>query len=182
MNTKAELKRTAIHEAGHAVLHMALDLGCEGVTIKPNYAKGSAGAATHGGEWGHRATKLGETGDDTETLRTVAEGEFWLRHAVACYAGAEALRQSGDEAWFLGADGDYSHARDAIDRITGDEWTQDLLGLLAKRRCQVLVEHYWPEIQAVAKRLLRSRTIDGKTARRILCESLSARGALIRGW
>jgi ATP-dependent Zn protease len=49
--TRRELKRTAYHEAGRAVLHVALALGCEKVTIVPDYEEGFAGAATHGGEF-----------------------------------------------------------------------------------------------------------------------------------
>lgn len=41
-----ELKRTAHHEAGHAVLQLALGLGCEGVTVLPDHDAGRAGAAS----------------------------------------------------------------------------------------------------------------------------------------
>lgn len=180
MSTNAELKRTAIHEAGHAVVQIVLDLGCKTVSIEPDDE--SAGRSTHGGEWGRQPTKPGEEDDDTATLRLFAEGEFWLRHAVADHAGAEAVRRSGYPLWFEGADTDYRNAGDALDHVTGDEWSRDLLGLLAKRRCQVLVEHYWPEIQAIAKKLLRSRTIDGETARRFWSKSLTSRGGALRKW
>ena len=182
VTTKAELKRTALHEAAHAVLHIVFGLGCQKVTIVPDYSDGTYGAATHGGAWGKQAAGPGEQDDDTATLRMLAPEEFWLRHAVACYAGAEAVRRAGYPRWKEGADSDYRGAIDVLSRITSDNRSIDLLTVAAKRRCLLLVKYYWPEIQAVAERLVSARTIKGKTAHRIWLESITARRALIRTW
>jgi len=56
------------------------------VSIVPDEAEQTAGHAVHGGEFA-------EADSDADNLRIYAEDAFWLRHAIACYAGAEAVRQ-----------------------------------------------------------------------------------------
>lgn len=41
--TRSQLKTTAYHEAGHAVIGRVLTLPCKHATIKPNYDKAGAG-------------------------------------------------------------------------------------------------------------------------------------------
>jgi len=159
-----------VHEAGHAVLHIMLGLGCEHVTIVPD--EDSAGATFH----------EGELAEESEDMRAVAEEEFLLRHAAALYAGAEAVRQLGAKHWRVGADNDYYHATDAINRISGDPKAVDLLFKLAKRRSFLLVKHYWPEITALANQLEKARTLTGDQAREIVFDSLKQRGAGIATW
>ncbi|HWX79038.1 MAG TPA: hypothetical protein VNZ02_03035, partial [Steroidobacteraceae bacterium] len=77
-----DLTRTAYHEAGHAVLHHALGIGCGAVTIRADHDAGIAGAAMHGGAFGRPAQDFGEEDDDVATLRFLAEDAFCLRHAV----------------------------------------------------------------------------------------------------
>jgi ATP-dependent Zn protease len=165
---------TAYHEAGHAVLHVYLALGCEQVTIIPNYENGEAGFAKHQGEF--------PKDEDAESLRLYAEDAFWLRHAIAMYAGAEASRRAGKEDWRAGADNDYYNAEDAINQITDDEESIRCLYNLAMRRAVVLVEHYWPEIEALATALLKSRTLTGNEVRCIVNDSLMARHGGILSW
>jgi len=174
---KVEDTRTAFHEAGHAVLQIALGIGCEGATIVSNVKERSAGSSRHGGEYGKDAQAPGESDDDVANLRLYAEDAFLLRHAIADYAGAEALRR-WDPAradWRDGADSDYDSAIDRINQITQDAESIKLLFKLARRRCQVLVEYYWPEIGAVASLLLEKRTGSGKQVRATFLRSLNAR-------
>jgi len=165
-------RHTAVHEAGHAVLHIVLGLGCKRVTIVPD--TDSAGATFHGGEFP----------EESEEMWTFAEGEFWLRHAAAMYAGAEALRRLGvkKKNWRVGAGEDYYNATDAINRISGDAKAIDLLFKLAKRRAVLLVKYYWPEITALANQLEKARTLTGDQAREIVLDSLKQRGAGIATW
>jgi hypothetical protein len=74
--TAEDLPRTAHHEAGHAVLMLALGLGCEGVTIVPDFAALEAGSAVHGGEY-VKHTPLGEKDDDVAMLRDLAGDAFF---------------------------------------------------------------------------------------------------------
>lgn len=176
MVTPTEIESTAVHEAGHAVLHIALGLGLKHVTIVPNYEEETAGASTHGGEFG------GE--EDEDTLRLFAEDAFWLRHAMACYAGAEAVRQlrPNHPEPEAGAADDFHNAAIAINKITMDEASIDLYFKLAERRCTVLVEHYAPEIEALAAELVVRETLTGEEAREVFRKSLSARRAGLMNW
>jgi hypothetical protein len=175
---------TAIHEAGHAALQIALRLGFEQVTVVPDYEDMTAGASTHGGEYGRAAQELGEEDDDTANLRFAAEDAFMLRHAIACYAGAEAVRQlrRSHPDPDAGAEDDFCSAVDYINRITDDAESIDLYFKLAKRRCAVLVEHYSPEIEALAAQLEVRKTLRAEEAIEIFFQCLRARRAGLLSW
>jgi ATP-dependent Zn protease len=176
IRTATDREATAIHEAGHAVLLIALNLGLKSVTIVPDLDAMEAGSATHGGEWGNPARDFGEEEDDTAQLRSAAEDAFFLRHAIACYAGAEAVRQlRPDRDAGPGADSDFQDAVDYINQIADDPDSIDLYFKLAKRRCTVLVEHYAPEIEALAAALLARETLTGDEAVEVFRESLLGR-------
>jgi hypothetical protein len=181
---KDNLAKTAYHEAGHAVLQLALGIGCEGITIVPNHAEGAAGAATHGGEWGKPAQGPDDQDDDVSNLRTFAEEAFLLRHAIANYAGAEAVRRwkPRRKTWRNGATDDYRRAVDRINQITSDTASIDLLFKYAQRRCRILVAHYWPEISAVASLALKRKSITGEQAREAWSKSLAARRGGLMSW
>jgi hypothetical protein len=127
--------------------------------------------AKHGGEY--------PTEEDAEALSMFAPEAFWLRHATVLYAGAEAVRRAGYEDWQAGADDDEHNTVDAINRITADDESIDCLYKLAKRRAVVLVEYYWPEIEAVASALLKSKTLSGEEVERIVHELLDARNGVL---
>lgn len=176
--------RTAYHEAGHAVLQHALRIGCKRVTIVPDFSEGTEGCSAHGGEYGKPARDFGEKDDEVANLRTWAEDAFWLRHAIADYAGAEAARRwkPRRKTWRAGADSDYREAADRINQITTDVESIDLLFKYAKRRCAILVEHYWPEITAVAALLLKRRSITGDQVAKAFSKSLLARRGRLMSW
>jgi hypothetical protein len=145
------------------------------VTIVPNYEAGEAGSATHGGEWSED--------EDVQTLRLFAEEAFWLRHAIALYAGAEAVRQlrpdcDPDD----GAESDKRQAVDAIASITDDPASADLYFALARRRCEILVKHYAPEIEALAAALLDRQRLTGDETRQVFFESLRGRQGNLWTW
>lgn len=152
-----------------------LGLGLREVTIIPNYEEGTAGTAAHGGEWGG--------GDqDVELLHDYAEDAFWLRHAISCYAGGEAVRQFGFADWREGTDDDWRDADDAINRITDDSASLDLWFALAKRRCELLVLHYKVEIEAVAEALKEAKTLSGEQVKAIFSQSLRPPGFRLWSW
>jgi hypothetical protein len=175
-------RKTAIHEAGHAALYIALNLGLKSVTIIRD--SDSAGSAIHGGEWGQPGQGPGEKDDATAGLRKAAEEAFWLRHAIAWYAGAEAVRQLMPKypAPAAGAGNDEYNAVQALNEITRDDESIDLLFKLAKRRCTVLVEHYRPEIKAIARALAVKKTLSGDVARATFFDSLNKRGAGLKSF
>lgn len=161
-----------------------LGIGCKGVTITPNYKKGTLGATQHGGAWGEQGENPGDPDEDVANLRLFAEDAFLLRHAIADLAGAEATRRAAPKRkdWKAGAESDYREAAFRLNDITEDGQSIDLLFKYAHRRCALLVEHYWPEIQAVARALLKSRTLTAERAVTIIRKSLQARSATRMGW
>lgn len=172
---------TTIHEAGHGALLIALGLGLKKLTILADDA--SVGACFDGGDGGRLARRLGNKDDQTATLRISAEEAFLLRRAIARYAGAEAIRQLMPEEPEpdAGADSDERWAHFAISQITDDPQSIDLFSALAKRRCVLLVEHYRPEIAAIARVLEVKEKLSGKAARKIFLSSLRKRkGGLMR--
>lgn len=164
----AETRRTAIHEAGHAVLLIALGLAFGGVSIIPDVRGGSDGRVYL-----------------PQPYRTAAKSALpWkavcLRFAMACYAGEEAERQliptqpdPGEGASF-----DRRNAAELIgDHIGGDADSIELLFSLARRRCALLVDHYQPEIQALADALEVQPILSAKEARRVFMGSIAKRSA-----
>jgi ATP-dependent Zn protease len=174
--TGLEREHTAVHEAGHAVLESVMGLGLRSVTIVPDFDDMSAGHALHSGE-------SPEQGSDAEALLMYAEEAFWLRHAVALYAGAEAVRQIRPQD---GADGggesDRTSAAVALNKITDDTESLDLYFALAKRRCTLLVEFYRSEIEALAAALLARHTLSGTDVRKIVTASMRERHIFPRTW
>jgi hypothetical protein len=173
---EADRNVTAIHEAGHAVLQVMLGLGPLRVAIVPDEAELEACPARRGGEFS-------DHGSDAEMLRAYAEEAFWLRHAMALYAGAEAVRQLRPLVdGTCGAESDARVAVEAINRITDDPASCELLVALARRRCEILVDHYRPEIEAVAAALLDRDLLVGSEVDRLIRASLDARQPARLAW
>lgn len=172
MNPANELLLTAYHEAGHAVMALMLDLGPGDVTIKSDGQY--AGIALDDGEF--------PRDEDAEALSIVAPEAFRMRHAVAYYAGAHATRRAGAVNWRDGADQDYGGALQALDDVSPDRETVEALVRLSERRAEILVGHYWPEIEALALALVERETVAGEEVRTIVAASLRSRGSPVRVW
>jgi hypothetical protein len=166
----AETQRTAIHEAGHAVVLIALGLVFSVVSIIPDVRGGTLGQVylvQH---------------DRTFDPHNLPREEVYLRYSMAYYAGAEAIRQllpthPNPEA---GASADYRQAASLIRySIGGDAKSVDFLVSLAKRRCALVVDHYKPEIQALAGALEAQLILSTKAARKIFRRSLTRRAGRI---
>lgn len=182
MSTRSE-RRTAIHEAGHCALLFALfgAEGCRGATIVPDYKTGTSGHAVNPG-MGRAAQAFGKEDDYPAQLHMLAPEAFYLRRAIMYFAGAEAVRQltraRNPEA---GANDDRLNTASDLETLTTDGQTFDLLLALAERRCVLLVEHYRPEIEAIAKALLAKHTLNGRAIHKIFTASLTKRrGMLMR--
>jgi len=162
----AEIHSTAVHEAGHAVLRIAFDLDVESVSIIPDLHKGTAGRV------------LFEKAVFVPKLRMLWRDAFYLRDAVAFYAGAEAIRQliPTDPNPDAGASDDKLKAAKLIIRqIGGHPESMDFVFSLAQRRCALLVAHYRPEILALASELEAKLVLPGTIARQVFMRSLKRR-------
>ena len=153
----AEIHSTAIHEAGHAALGIALGFEVVGVSIIPDFRDRTAGRVLS---------------TDTATSRAKMAGResFYLRHAIYCYAGAEAVRQliPTDADPDAGASCDQQRAAELIiQQIGGNAEARDFLFSLAKRRCALLVAHYQPEIRSLARALEAKLILSGRVARKV---------------
>ena len=106
--TAEELRHTAHHEAGHAVIARVLTLAAGPATIKPNYREGSAGHAIVHEPYAclHEWEKRGKVRE---------QDAVWHARIMALMAGAEA------EAELLGSasDGDGGD-RDEIEKMAGE--------------------------------------------------------------
>jgi hypothetical protein len=159
-----QIRRTAYHEAGHAVLAHSLGIGLQRVSLLAD--EDSSGHILDGGEYS----------EDTENLRIYAEEAFWLHMAIVRYAGAEAVRRLAPRSrWQDGAGDDYKWAAIALEKITMDGPSLRALHPYARRRARLLVENYWPEIGAVAHALMKRKELDQDRVRELFSASLLKR-------
>jgi hypothetical protein len=161
----AEAHEVAIHEAGHAALYLALGLDFWVVSIIPD---------VRGKTLGHVLPKH----DPTAGPGMPSREALYLRHAMVYYAGAEAVRQlipthpNPDS----GGSADKRNAANVIaQHVVGDAGSIDFLLSLAKRRCALLVTHYQPEVEALARALETGLILDAKSARKVFITSLTKR-------
>jgi hypothetical protein len=162
----AQTHRTAIHEAGHAALLIALGIGCSFVTIIPYLPEGSNGFCVSAGPTA------------AEWNEMVARDAFYLQRAMVSYAGAEAVRQliPTDPNPDAGASTDERRAaKFIIEGIDPDTESPELFFALARRRCALLVAHHQPEIQALARALEEKRVLSGRYTRKVFMKSLAKR-------
>jgi hypothetical protein len=162
----AEIQSTAIHEAGHAMLSLAFGLDLVAVSIIPDLRTQADGYVI--------CAKDIAAGQ----LDMVGRQAFFLRQAMICYAGAEAVRQliPTDPNPDAGANSDQQRAAEfIIHEIGGNAEYVDFLFSLARRRCALLVADYQPEILALASALEENWILSGKVAREVCLKSLAKR-------
>ena len=109
----------------------------------------------------------GAYSEDTEHMRTFAEESFWLRMAT--------VRRLAPGPRDRGAEGDYKWAARALDNITIDLPSRRSLYFYVQRRTRLLVENYFPEIEALARALMERRQLDADEAGKVLRGSLRRR-------
>jgi AraC-like DNA-binding protein len=160
----------AYHEAGHAVIALRLGLlRKKGASIVPNdYSSGRV----------HPRRGRGEDGD-------ISNGQAQLlaeRHVMICMAGIEAERRHNPRSarsWHFESDRDQ-----AIDWLgTVCEFSSDQFAAywkLLQIRTRDMVQAHWWRIEAVAARLLVSKTLTGDQIREVIQEAVQRRLAEAR--
>jgi len=163
--SEAELRMTAVHEAGHAIVSLSLGLPVESVSI---VADGPSGGFTKGSVGSRVPTR-----EELEAIVTVTLGG---RAAdIALGAGANA----GAEQDLAMATTLMARAMDELglyDRLThsaawphwrhADEWLEPMLQRLLKRALQI-VQHHREAVLDLAEQLLGHRVLDGAAVERI---------------
>ena len=151
--SEASVEVTAYHEAGHAVLALALGRPVDWVSVRP----------------------------DREFLGTCAfrkpvfrPSEDWLeREAVIALGGIAAeARFTGDYCWGAAAK-DYDYVFDLAKSRAGNDRQADRLvkRFLAKAENLLFQEAHWRAVERIAAELLRLGEISGRAARHLFEES-----------
>ncbi len=164
--TGAELRATAIHEAGHAVVSLALGLPVDTVSI---IADGRSGGYTEGSTGSQVPTRA-----DVEALVTVMLGgrAADIQLGVGANAGAEQdlamatalmVRAMGE----LGLYDRLTHAAAPSLLRRPDERLEPTLQHLLRRALQI-VQHNRAAVLALAEQLLLHRVLDGAAVEHVL--------------
>jgi hypothetical protein len=160
---RVPLRVVAIHEAGHAVASYYLHVTIKAVTIIP--AEDSLGKLTH-----HRVS-FGRHGLFDDSVRGIDRAE---RHIMVCWAGQIAQRKCVPRSrWRVDGCADNEIAMELFTHIMSpDQKARDLQVALLWRQTEVLVEHHWKEIVAVADALLEHKALDAEGVDAAICRAL----------
>jgi hypothetical protein len=165
MSEKAEGKqttareRTAYHEAGHAVVNLALGRFVDLVSIVPDGA--SAGRCqSHGSHW---TTSACPEGMDLHTFFSDQANESHERAIVHTYAGEIAERKFSGRKPRGSADGDYREIANHILSRWGNflDAMPRLLELEVQAKALLDDPVNWAAVEAIAKELLQHEELDG---------------------
>jgi hypothetical protein len=161
----AALRRTAIHEAGHAVIGRVLDLDCGPVSVEPD--EDSTGHAVTADPWQTAARWDREFFERAERdPRLFLQGRGPRQYEDAVFARALMLMAGAEaEIEFLGrcAPGDDDDRKWIVDCIReierADDW--DRYEARLRRQCRRLVRRHRAGIDRIAQELLRRRKLEG---------------------
>jgi ATP-dependent Zn protease len=160
-----EMRATAYHEAGHAVVADRLGYGFSTVSIIPD-----ADDATHG----RIVFSCPVLASDPNLGLTLRQEERVRNNIVVTLAGGIAEERfcgKPTDEITLGTQSDRDSVTDLAFRMAGSTAEcQALLDWLATRADNI-VTHRWPQIEAVAAALVERRRLSGTEARLIIRES-----------
>jgi len=182
-NFEEEIRRTACHEAAHAVLSYSLlpHIKIEQVTIAPRYE--TLGFVSYSAEeFANNATKeeifnnicvmlagrtaqirkFGANGIDSGASNDLEQATYLAYIAIASlgmddvvgYVHADILRQNVSKQMF------YRQIEEQLSK-----WIKD-----ASEKTEVLVEKYWEKIEKLAEILVRQEIVDGAELEKIMKE------------
>ena len=142
---------TAYHEAGHAVLALALGRPVQRVSALPN------------------RERLGQCDFRKGVVRP---SEDWLEREILIALGGVAAeaRHTGTYAWDM-ADRDLQYVRDLAVRRVGERLASRLL---AKAEHLLAPEGHWRAVELIAAELLRRGAISGRAARHLFEQACAA--------
>lgn len=173
--SKAAVRRTAIHEAGHAVAAEVLRLGCDGLSIVPNPDESEAGHCIFP-IGGYEVLAAWEA-------RGRQYGRYWAQSAgraatIAVLAGVAAEREmlgrAGPGAGSFRTPGtDRRLAALLIDDLTPTDGDVRRTFRSLDRAALGLVRRHRKAIVALADELVRQRQLSGNEVARIVAAALT---------
>ena len=146
---------TAYHEAGHAVLALALGRPVQRVSALPN------------------RERLGQCDFRKGVVRP---SEDWLEREILIALGGVAAeaRHTGTYAWDM-ADRDLQYVRDLAVRRAGERQAERLeRRLLAKAEHLLAQEGHWRAVELIAADLIQRGVISGRAARHLFDRGTAA--------
>jgi hypothetical protein len=145
-------ERTAYHEAGHAVVAYHLGIEIRHVTIVPNHS--SAGHLAHG---------------DLFCARGVGSDEANLERAIQLALAGPLTQTRFHRPSYRRRDGrqDYDCATGLARYLAGSAGEREFLRY-QERRTNDLIDHYWNEIERVARALLECDELSGAAVKKII--------------
>jgi hypothetical protein len=165
VRTRKQLKHTAYHEAGHAVIGRVLTLHCGRATIRPNYDEAEAGHAITPDpmaclyEWEKRGHERGSQDAVYHawimTLMAGAEAEIALLGSGGVGDGND-RRKIALMAWEVHRSGDWEKLEPRLRAMT-----------------RMLVRRHRTRIERVAKALLAKTTVSAREIDRLVGRSVN---------
>jgi hypothetical protein len=149
--TPEELRSTAYHEAGHAVIHRVVGMLCGGVTIEPDYEEMTAGVAIVHDPWAVYSAWERRGKQRGHPYESVLRGRI-----MGYMAGREAIIAFGTH--HLGDGDDLRQIALMADEAGISEAYLDRL----RPKVRALLRRHWPKVERVAEALLDSRTLTGE--------------------
>jgi hypothetical protein len=158
---RKSLKRTAYHEAGHAVMALALRCRFRHISIIPDDNQGTLGHVLQG----KIATFDTETRDPSSKMRYHLE-----RLALVSLAGNAAECLFTDHKIKTGSGSDFSHACLYLNYLTPDEDELLTYGKWLIERAKVILSSSWNwyAVETLAKELLKKKYMGRKIVYKIV--------------
>jgi hypothetical protein len=174
-------KTLAIHEAGHAVAAVCLDINFKYVTIIPG---GVPSDVLESDAEGHIKLKpVPRYARDPATQDNVKSLHWWERRLIVCLAGPAAHHKLHPYAHWMGyAVGDIGEASDTINHIHHHD--RRVVGAhydYIKARAAALIEDEWQNVEAVAAALIERGTLTPDDVRRAMANLIPAKAGVWSG-
>jgi hypothetical protein len=154
--------RTAIHEAGHAVLGRVLTLVCGGATIQMDHES-----------YGHAITEDPYVTLDAWAWRGKVRSlnAVWIARTITFMAGAEAVAELSPDGLEPGDDGDRRQIADMLEEIAPPDpvWYEARL----RKMTRMLIRRHRERIERVANALLTNITLSTEELDKLVGRSVA---------
>lgn len=170
-SNQSKLVLYAYHEAGHAVVWH----GVNGLVEEVSVASDQEGYKGY-----YRFGFLLHTANDPKAsdVAWTHSGRIHPKTVTAYYAGMLAMAYycasyQGEDDYLEGSEQDDLEKVDALLlRLSPDEKQRETIKETCWMNAQKILSDYWPAVQALATKLLKHRTLDGRAVHRIIWQTI----------